>query len=77
MKPLEIAQRLAAHLPASNLVGKVEAVPPGYINFALADAWLAGQVETILAQGEPGAAWTQGTARVCKSNSSAPTRLAH
>ena len=28
-------------------------MPPGYINFALADAWLAAQVETILAQGEP------------------------
>jgi arginyl-tRNA synthetase len=53
MKPIEIAQRIVAHLPASNLVGRIEAVPPGYINFALADAWLAGQVETILAQGEP------------------------
>jgi arginyl-tRNA synthetase len=52
MKPLEIAQRLAAHLPPSNLIGKVEAAPPGYINFALADAWLARQVEAILAQGE-------------------------
>jgi arginyl-tRNA synthetase len=53
MKPIEIAQRIAAHLPATNLIGKVEAVPPGYINFALADTWLAGQVETILAQSEP------------------------
>ncbi len=53
MKPIEIARRIVAHLPATNLIGKVEAVPPGYINFALADAWLAGQVETILAQGEP------------------------
>jgi len=53
MKPLEIAQRIAAHLPATNLIGKAESVPPGYINFALADAWLAEQVEAILEQGEP------------------------
>jgi arginyl-tRNA synthetase len=52
MKPLEIAQRLAAHLPPSNLVGKVQVALPGYINFTLADTWLASQVEAILAQGE-------------------------
>jgi arginyl-tRNA synthetase len=52
LPPIEIARRIAAHLPASSQVGKAEAVPPGYINFSLADAWLASQVETILAQGE-------------------------
>lgn len=52
-KPIEIAQRVIAHLPAVEMIGKAEAVPPGYINFALADAWLAAQVETILAHGEP------------------------
>ena len=52
IKPIEIAQRIVAHLPPADLLGKAEAVPPGYINFALADAWLAAQVETILAQGE-------------------------
>jgi len=62
MKPLDIAQRIAAHLPASNMIGKAEAVLPGYINFSLADAWLAAQVETILAQGE---AW--GSADVGRS----------
>jgi arginyl-tRNA synthetase len=52
IKPIEIAQRIIAHLPPADLLGKVEAVPPGYINFALADAWLAAQIETILALGE-------------------------
>jgi arginyl-tRNA synthetase len=51
-KPLEIAQRIVAHLPAAEMVSKAEAVLPGYINFALADTWLAAQIETILAQGE-------------------------
>ncbi len=52
IKPIEIARRIAAHLPASSMIGKVEAVAPGYINFTLADEWLARQVEAILAQGE-------------------------
>jgi arginyl-tRNA synthetase len=52
MKPLDIAQRIAARLPASDLIGKVEAVAPGYINLTLSDAWLAAQVEAVLAQGE-------------------------
>ncbi len=51
-KPMDVAQRIVKHLPASGLVGKTEAVAPGYINFSLADAWLAGQVEEVLAQGE-------------------------
>jgi len=52
MKPIEVARRIVAHLPSSNLIGKVEAVSPGYINCTLADEWLASQVETILTQGE-------------------------
>ena len=51
-KPIEIAQRIAAHLPVVSMVSQVQTVAPGYINFTLSDAWLASQVETILAQGE-------------------------
>jgi len=51
-KPIEVAQRIVKHLPAASMVGKVEAVAPGYINFTLSDAWLASQVEAVLAQGE-------------------------
>lgn len=53
LPPIEIARRITAHLPAADIIGKVEAVAPGYINMMLADTWLAAQVETILAQGEP------------------------
>ena len=52
VKPMEVAQRIVEHLPAAQMVDKVEAVPPGYINFTLSDAWLASQVEAILSQGE-------------------------
>ena len=51
-RPIEVAQRIAAHLPAVSMVSQVQTVAPGYINFTLSDAWLAGQVEAILAQGE-------------------------
>ncbi len=51
-KPIEIAQRIAAHLPVVSMVSQVQTVAPGYINFTLSDAWLASQVEAILAQGE-------------------------
>ncbi len=49
--PLAIAQAIAAHLPASSLVGKAEVAPPGFLNLWLSPNWLAGQVERILAAG--------------------------
>jgi len=54
MAPLKIAETIAAHLPPAEFVGKVEVVAPGYINFTLAEAWLAKQVTLIL---ENGATW--------------------
>lgn len=52
MPPLKIAQVIVAHLPAAEFIGGAEAVPPGFLNFRLSEAWLAGQVNAILAQGE-------------------------
>jgi arginyl-tRNA synthetase len=47
LAPLAIAQAIARHLPAADFVGQVEAVPPGYVNFRLSNAWLIGQVAAI------------------------------
>lgn len=47
MAPLAIAQAIAGHMPASDALAAVEAVPPGFINFRLSEAWLAGQVAEI------------------------------
>ena len=47
MAPLAIAQAIASHMPTHAAVAAVEAVPPGFINFRLSDAWLAGQVAEI------------------------------
>jgi len=49
--PLQIAQALAAHVPPDDAVGRVEARAPGFVNFTLSDAWLARQVDAILAEG--------------------------
>lgn len=49
--PLQIAQAIAAHFPVHEAVAKVEAAAPGFVNITLSDAWLARQVEAILAEG--------------------------
>ncbi len=44
---LEIAQIIVEALPEIGLLASAEAVSPGFINFRLADAWLARQVDEI------------------------------
>ncbi len=49
--PIALAEALVAHLPASAAVGEATVAPPGFLNLRLADAWLAEQVNAILAAG--------------------------
>jgi arginyl-tRNA synthetase len=51
LAPMQIAQIIIAHLPAADFLGKAEAAAPGYINFTLAESWLAAQVTRILEDG--------------------------
>jgi arginyl-tRNA synthetase len=60
LAPMQIAQTLIAHLPAADFLGKVEAAAPGYINFTLAESWLAAQVTRILEEGPSWAHLTIG-----------------
>jgi arginyl-tRNA synthetase len=50
--PMQIAQALVAHFPASEAVARVEPSAPGFVNIILNDAWLARQVDAILAEGD-------------------------
>ena len=50
--PIEIAKTIHAHLPPTDFIDKVEVAPPGFLNFRLSDAWLADQVEHIIAAGD-------------------------
>ena len=52
MAPLKIAAVIVKHLPQSDVLGRVEVAPPGFINITLSDAWLAQQVATIVAAGD-------------------------
>jgi arginyl-tRNA synthetase len=50
--PIEIARTVVEHIPETDYFGQIELAHPGFINFTLDDAWLAQQVEAILAAGE-------------------------
>jgi arginyl-tRNA synthetase len=47
INPLELAQSLAAHIATGDVIDRVEAAPPGFINFYLNESWLRQQVETV------------------------------
>lgn len=49
--PLQIAQAIASHLALPPSVAKVTITPPGFINLALSDTWVADQVDKILSAG--------------------------
>jgi arginyl-tRNA synthetase len=50
--PIALAETIARHMPAHPAVGEVSVAPPGFVNLRLSDAWLAGQVNDVLARGE-------------------------
>src|SRR3989304_2994145 len=50
--PLNLARGLVGLLGPLPEMDKIEVAPPGFINFTLSPSWLAGQVETIMAEGE-------------------------
>ena len=52
MAPMAIAERLVPLVPGDDLIDRVWAAPPGFINFAVSEQWLQQQVETVLEQGE-------------------------
>ena len=51
MSPMAIGKAIVDEMPQSDLIGKVEIAPPGFINVTLRDTWLAKQVDEIIAEG--------------------------
>ena len=45
--PLELAQTLAKHISSDDVIDRVEAAPPGFVNFYLKPSWLQQQVDVI------------------------------
>jgi arginyl-tRNA synthetase len=52
LTPIQVGKSIVHRMEQIPFVGKVDVVPPGFINITLDDAWLAQQVETILKAGE-------------------------
>ncbi|MGE5618175.1 MAG: arginine--tRNA ligase [Sphingomonadaceae bacterium] len=50
MDPMSIARVLADQVASGDFLSSVEVARPGFLNFRLSPAWLAAQVETILAE---------------------------
>ena len=47
INPLELAQTVMDRIPGGGPVDRVEAAPPGFINFYLKDQWLQEQVDLV------------------------------
>ncbi len=45
--PMQVARAIADQIPVRDTLSEVSVAPPGFINFRLADAWLAAQVDAI------------------------------
>lgn len=52
LKPLDIAQIIADHLPKDEVLDNVVVVPPGFLNLWINRAWARQQINTILEAGE-------------------------
>jgi arginyl-tRNA synthetase len=50
--PMDIGNTIAQHIAASPAIERVDVAPPGFVNFQLAPAWIASQVDAIAAAGE-------------------------
>lgn len=79
INPLELAQTLAALIPACEPVERVETAPPGFINFHLKDAWLQQQVEAVRQAGNAygNSDLGQGRRVMVEFVSANPTGLVH
>ena len=51
MPPLAIAEAIAEHLPASDVIDAPQVAPPGFINLSLAERFVQGEINRIIEQG--------------------------
>jgi arginyl-tRNA synthetase len=51
MPPLAIAEAIAEHLPAGEVIDEPRVAPPGFINLSLAEHFVQGEIDRIIEQG--------------------------
>jgi len=81
-KPREIAERIVARLPDSDLVARVEIAGPGFINFFLAPHALRARLLAVLEEGERYGRSSLGAARPVQvefvsANPTGPLHVGH
>ena len=47
INPLNLAETLVKYIPTGDVVGRVVAAPPGFMNFHLQESWVQQQVEVV------------------------------
>ena len=52
MAPIKIAGIVVDHIVPNEMIGEINIVPPGFLNFTLSSSWLAQQVEKVLQAGD-------------------------
>jgi arginyl-tRNA synthetase len=63
MAPIKIAEAIVRRIHVPDFVGETTVAAPGFINFRLSEAWLAEQVNTLLAEGDTVGAVDLGAGR--------------
>ena len=51
MPPLAIAEAIAEHLPANDVIDAPQVAPPGFINLSLAEHFVQGEINRVIEQG--------------------------
>ncbi len=51
MPPLAIAEAIAEHLPANDVIDAPRIAPPGFINLSLAEHFVQGEIDRVIAEG--------------------------
>lgn len=79
MPPLAIAEAIAEHLPANDVIDAPQVAPPGFINLSLAERFVQAEINRIIEQGEAFAdsAIGQGTRVQVEFVSANPTGPLH
>jgi arginyl-tRNA synthetase len=82
LKPLAIAEALAAELSAVEVLARAEAVPPGFVNMTFTEAFVQAQVPVVLeAAGDYGRSTIGRGERVnvefCSANPTGPLHVGH
>jgi arginyl-tRNA synthetase len=80
--PRQIAEAIAAHLPPTDFIDRVEVAGPGFLNFWLSPAWMAAQVDAIIADGDAAGNIDDATGKRAQvefvsANPSGPIHIGH